>query len=157
MEDATIIQPLVALLILSLTTEKIANIIKLWKWFPVSAELTGAARETALEKRAQYISFSVGVAIALVAKADLFVLFTDSNFTFFWDNPPRGVLKWVSAVTGSVLAGGFLSLGSQFFHDLLAILFQVKSAKSKLNSLSKVENAGDLQKITDEANSNPTR
>jgi hypothetical protein len=34
---------------------------------------------------------------------------------------------------------------------LLAILFQVKNVKSKLNNLSKVEDAGDLQKIADES------
>jgi hypothetical protein len=143
-QPVSIIQPIVALLILSLTTEKIANVIKLWK-FPTTAEMT----ETQREQRAQLISIVVGVVIAIVAKADLFAMFSKEGFTFFWDDSICGV-QLIGVLVGCILTGGFLSLGSQFFHDLLAILFQVKSAKSMLNNLPKVENSDEVKKIIDE-------
>jgi ABC-type uncharacterized transport system YnjBCD permease subunit len=143
-----LIQIITVLLILSLTTEKIANVVKLrmYRSNPEDVEgkkLTGAAVDTAREKRAQNISLLTGLAVALIAKADLFDMFTGKDFTFFWENSALTL----SNITGSLLTGGFLSLGSQFFHDLLAILFQIKNTKSKLANLSQVESMEDVENI----------
>jgi hypothetical protein len=148
-----IAQTFSVLLILSLTTEKIANVIKLYAYRsnPKDAEgkeLTGAALDTAKEKRAQNISILTGLAVALVAKADLFAMLTDRDFTFFWENSAITL----SNITGSLLTGGFLSLGSQFFHDLLAILFQVKNTKSKLTNLPQVKSMKDVEDIEKDGN-----
>jgi hypothetical protein len=146
-----LIQIVTVLLILSLTTEKIANVIKLqtYKSNPKNAEgkdLTGATLDTAREKRAQNISLLTGLGVALIAKADLFAMFTGEDFTFFWENSA----VTVSSIIGSLLTGGFLSLGSQFFHDLLAILFQVKNMKSKLTNLPQVKSMKDVENIEEE-------
>jgi hypothetical protein len=143
-----LIQIVTVLLILSLTTEKIANVIKLRIYMSnpedsEGKELTGAALDTAREKRAQNVSLLTGLAVALIAKADLFAMFTGRDFTFFWDN----TAITASNITGSLLTGGFLSLGSQFFHDLLAILFQVKNMKSKLTNPPQVKSMKDVEHI----------
>jgi hypothetical protein len=141
-------QTVTVLLILSLTTEKIANVIKLhvYKSNPKDAEgndLTGAALDTAKEKRIQTISILTGLTVALIAKADLFAMFTGKDFTFFWENSA----VTVSCIIGSLLTGGFLSLGSQFFHDLLALLFQVKNMKSKSMNLTQVKSMKNVENI----------
>jgi len=124
------IQPTIVLLILSLITEKIANFIKLQKesW---ANKKDSELEEKIREKQIQTITLIVGIVVALVAKANLFLLF-NKDFNLFWSNIPEGE-SIVSNIIGSIVSGIFLSLGSKFFHDLLDMLLQVKNLKRKLN------------------------
>jgi len=124
------IQPIIILLILSLITEKIANFIKLQNesWANKKAS---EKDEKNREKQIQKLTLLVGVAVALTAKANLFLLF-NNDFKLFWTDIPKEE-SILSDILGSIISGLFLSLGSKFFHDLLDMLLQVKNLKRKLN------------------------
>ena len=126
-----IIQPTVVLLILSLITEKIANFIKLQN--ETIAHRTDVCEdEKVRERKIQQLSIIVGIAVALVAKANLFNFFK-VDFKLFWATEDFKGLTLLSNIVGSIVSGLFLSLGSKFFHDLLDILLQIKNLKRKLN------------------------
>ena len=124
-----IIEATVILLILSLITEKIANFIKM-QFESLYLKSSESKKEKERVKRIQTLTIAIGVSVALISKANLFLLFKE-NFQLFWtDIGSDGIL---SAIIGSIIAGLFLSLGSKFFHDLLDMLLEVKNLKRKLN------------------------
>lgn len=124
------LQPTIILLILSLITEKISNIVKLQKgsW---SYKKGTEHEEKIRENKIQIITLIVGVIVALTAKANLFLLF-NKDFKLFWtDVPLEGSI--LSDIVGSIICGLFLSFGAKLFHDLLDMLIQVKMRNRKLN------------------------
>lgn len=133
----TAIQPIVVLLILSLITEKIANFVKLqFRTLSVKAETDEGERIR--ERRIQYISIIAGITVALVCKANLFLLFKN-DFNLFWTSQPIEGEDIFSNIIGALISGFFLSLGSKFFHDLLDMILQIKNLKRKLNDKADME------------------
>ncbi|MBL7899126.1 MAG: hypothetical protein JNJ99_11385, partial [Crocinitomicaceae bacterium] len=124
------------LLILSMITEKIGNFVKMAQvsWIQ---KLMIAKDDKEREHKIQKMSMVIGIGVAVVSKANIFALYTGKeDFDFFWTSNDfkAGIWPLISTVTGSVLCGLFLSLGSKFFHDLLDMLLQVKNLKRKLVS-----------------------
>jgi len=132
-----VIQPTIVLLILSLITEKIANFVKL-SYDNLASNQGSVMGEKRREKNIQLITIAVGIAVALLSKANLFEFFKE-EFNLFWTAEDFGGLKLLSNIVGSVISGLFLSLGSKFFHDLLDVLFQIKNLKRKLNDKADLE------------------
>jgi hypothetical protein len=126
-----VIQPTIVLLILSLITERIVNFIK-FQYNSLASKHNTYFAEKIREKQIQTMSILVGIAIALIAKANLFDFFKD-DFNLFWIPDDFKGWKLLSNIVGSIISGMFLSLGSKFFHDLLDVLLQVKNLKRKLN------------------------
>jgi len=126
-----VIPPIIVLLILSLITEKISNVIKLQ--FAALNQSSSGSEEKLRQKRIQWISVVTGICVSIAAKANLFLMFTN-GFNLFWDSVKLPQETLLSNITGSIVTGLFLSLGSKFFHDLLDLIFQVKSLKKKLNN-----------------------
>lgn len=121
------------LLILSMITEKIGNFIKLSEISWLKQRMKTSSEEQR-ERKIQTMSMLTGIGVALIAKANIFQIYSNPDFEFFWSaadlNAPLS--GWFSNILGSLLCGLFLSLGSKFFHDLLDMLLQVKNLKRKL-------------------------
>lgn len=128
------------LLILSMITEKIGNFVKMSevKWIK---KRMACANEKERERKIQTMSIGVGIGVALVAKANIFAIYSTAEFEFFWNEKDisSGFLHFFSTLTGSLFCGLFLSLGSKFFHDLLDMLLQVKNLKRKLVSKEEIK------------------
>ncbi|EZH73670.1 hypothetical protein ATO12_17185 [Aquimarina atlantica] len=125
-----IIEATLILLILSLITEKVSNFIKM-QFQGLYLKYRESQIEKEREKKIQTLTIVVGVVVALLAKANLFLLY-DDKFELFWTHTSEKE-NILSNIIGSIIAGLFLSLGSKFFHDLLDMLLQVKNLKRKLN------------------------
>lgn len=116
------------LLILSQITERITNFIKL-NTDKIKLKKDNIVDENERKKLIEIRSIIVGILVALICKANIFEMFSD-KFAFFWNG--KNSISF-SNVIGSIICGPFLSVGSQFFHDLLDLLLQVKNLKRKLN------------------------
>jgi len=131
-----VIEIAAVLLILSLITEKISNLIK--DQLPSLAKTDDESKKTSkeIQKRnriIQYITISVGIGVALVCKANFFYFF-DDGIDLFWTSASVSSLSMIlKNVIGSIMTGFFLSPGAKFFHDLLDTLLQVRNLKRKLN------------------------
>jgi hypothetical protein len=125
-----VIQSTIILLILSLITEKITNLLKLHSELAVSKD--SKEEELKRESKIQLLSFLIGILVALFCKANIF-LFFKPDFSLFWESKDFVGHIYISNILGSIFTGLFLSLGSKFFHDLLDVLLQVKNLKRKLN------------------------
>lgn len=124
------------LLILSMITEKIGNFVKMAQVSWIQKLMT-AKDDKEREHKIQKMSMVIGIGVAVISKANIFAIYTGKeDFDFFWTSADfkTGIWPLISTVTGSVLCGLFLSLGSKFFHDLLDMLLQVKNLKRKLVS-----------------------
>lgn len=118
------------LLVLSMIVEKITDFIK-----------EHTKNKFNDERGIQNLSIIVGVITALVARADIFGFYLDSNFQLFWfdgknDFRTEGITR---AIAGSLICGLFLSFGSKFFHDLLQLLMETKNLKRKLVNRGSLE------------------
>lgn len=138
MEFQNVINATMVLLILSLITEKIANFIKLRRVnlaIPQNSLFFEINRTRAIQQR----SVVIGIIVAILCKADLFVLFSSTQ-PFFWTlndfRPGDSFWGWLltilTTVFGCLITGFFLSFGSKFFHDLLDLLLETKNLKRKL-------------------------
>ncbi|NQU55339.1 MAG: hypothetical protein HQ522_22715 [Bacteroidetes bacterium] len=121
------IQFTMILLILSMITEKVSNLVKL-----NAPGIFKDDKGKTIESKVQLLSIVVGVAIALISKANIFQMFSSQEFELFWDFNTLGTELTASNIVGSVICGFFLSLGSKFFHDLLDMLLHAKNLKRKL-------------------------
>lgn len=123
------------LLILSMITEKLGNFIKTAQW-PWIKRRMYSNTDSERDRKIQAMSIITGIGVALIAKANIFQIYSNSDFDFFWsENDLNGGFgDWFSNIIGSLLCGFFLSLGSKFFHDLLDMLLQIKNLKRKLVS-----------------------
>jgi len=129
-----IINLLTVLTVLSVTAERLTNVIKLRRsadWDVLEARQK--------ELRIVTTNLAVGMSLALVMKADLFAMLAQPAAPWStlgwtqWDGSAwvqhaatlsaGGVLH---AVLGSALTGAALGLGSSFWHDVLAIVFELK-------------------------------
>jgi hypothetical protein len=124
------------LLILSMITEKIGNFLKMSEVSWIKSWMKTNKSEDR-ERKIQTLSMLTGTAVALVAKANIFEIYSGhAEFEFFWSRSDfeQGYTHVASSIIGSLFCGMFLSLGSKFFHDLLDMLLQVKNLKRKLVS-----------------------
>ena len=116
-------------------TEKIGNFIKLSEISWLKKRMKTSS-EDQRERKIQTMSMLTGIGVALIAKANIFQVYSNPKFEFFWSSTDLNatLAGWLSNILGSLLCGLFLSLGSKFFHDLLDMLLQVKNLKRKLVS-----------------------
>lgn len=152
------IQVTFVLLILSMINEKLVNFVKLR--FPDNAfkrlinpgirfskyakvEDYIEAEENKNNREIQTLAIVMGVALAFLCRANLFLIY-ESTYDLGWQNVIDHGYSWRafgSDLIGCTLTGIFLSLGSKFFHDLLGIILETKNLKRKLNdrdSISKL-------------------
>jgi len=152
-----IIQVIFVLLILSLITERITNLVKVrptswFKTFCMIFKYGSKETEDPAElkmREVQLMALIIGMIIALATRASIFQIHDPTfklgwadlgyKYHFFWDG--------VYDIFGCLLAGVFLSLGSKFFHDLLDLLLQAKNLKRKLNDRESVENLHTIEEF----------
>lgn len=135
---------LVVLVALSTATERVTNLLKLRRKElrttpPAETPEERKENEKLREKRITELGLAVGVALAVLMKADLFAML--ANLEAPWETlgwvQLRGeemvrsaalsdVGQAVYAVGGSVLTGFSLMFGSKFWHDVLDIVLQTR-------------------------------
>ncbi|MDI3525845.1 MAG: peptidoglycan LD-endopeptidase CwlK [Tenuifilum sp.] len=129
MKADTLIILVTILLPLSLISERITNLIKLF--LPQGFLGLGNVRykeenpilEKKRERRIFAISLISGEIVAFALKADLFTILTKG--TFGWNVEGSGY-AWI---IGCLFSGFFLSWGSKFWHDLLEIILEMKNVR----------------------------
>lgn len=154
------IQIVFVLLILSMITEKITNLVKLrpTSWVK-SIALFFVSKKQGLEKsekqrtrEIQTMAIIAGITVALVTRASIFHV-SDPNFNLGWQHfdfcQNYAWLYVLYDIFGCVLTGFFLSLGSKFFHDLLDLLLEAKNLKRKLNDRESVKNLHTIDEVDD--------
>lgn len=133
-----IINLLTLLTALSVVAERITNVIKERRDLKLSAAESEKERDYAVHGRA----VCVGIALALIIKADFFafvVHIQDPWSTIGWvrvegeqwyRSPAlRSLGGFLYAVGGCVLTGWALGFGSKFWHDVLGIINELKNAR----------------------------
>jgi hypothetical protein len=154
------IQIIFVLLILSMITEKITNLIKMrptsWaKQFCMLFLKKKKKSEIKDEKeekirQVQLISVVVGIVVAVATRASIFGI-SDPNFELGWHafdwEQDNMLLYLVADFFGSVFSGIFLSLGSKFFHDLLDLLLESKNLKRKLTDRESIKNLHTIEEF----------
>lgn len=152
------IQIVFVLLILSMITEKITNLVKLrpTSWVK-SIALLFVSKKSAIEnadqqrsREIQTMAIIAGIVVALLTRASIFQIYNPAfelgwqSFDFSQDN------AWLHAlydIFGCLLTGFFLSLGSKFFHDLLDLLLESKNLKRKLNDRESIANLHTIEEV----------
>lgn len=135
---------LVVLVALSTATERVTNLLKLRRselrtTAPADSAHERKENEKLREKRITELGLAVGVALAVLMKADLFAMLAHLE-------APWETLGWVRvqgeemvrsralssvghaayAIGGSALTGLSLMFGSKFWHDVLDIVLQTR-------------------------------
>jgi hypothetical protein len=143
-------EPLVNLLVvltaLSIAAERVANLLKLRRE-DLRNKRADDAGETDREYGIAGRTVLVGVILAVLVKADFFEILTnlDSPWTTLgWVQVVEG--HWVRtaatanfgtflyALGGCAITGVGLGFGSQFWHDVLAAVYQVKDAVKRVRA-----------------------
>ena len=152
------IQIVFVLLILSMITEKITNLVKLrpTSWvksialFFVSNKKSVENSEKQRTREIQTMAIIAGITVALLTRASIFHV-SDPKFSLGWQNfdfdQNNAWLSGLYDVFGCLLTGFFLSLGSKFFHDLLDLLLEAKNLKRKLNDRESVKNLHSIEEV----------
>lgn len=138
---------------------KYLNIINLLNPFKNIKKGSIGVKKTSKDKEITLLSFTIGFIIALLFKSDLFDFFNTSlsnitplNFKAIFEewnlfNPSYD--PSFNKFIGIVATGFFLSFGSKFFHELLDLLFQIRSLRKKKNfeGTYNVESIKELDEI----------
>jgi hypothetical protein len=92
--------------------------------------------EKSLEVQVLGLNIVLSIMIALAAHADLFNVFSmdDPYKALGWSGVEiKDIWNFLGIVSGCMLTGLFISLGSKFWHDLLDLLLYAKNLKAKLS------------------------
>jgi hypothetical protein len=134
-----LINLLVLLTILSVVAERVANVIK-FRTPTLRDREVDREKEREREGSIQSRAILIGVAVAVLAKADLFSILTHLD-------DPWSTLGWVRvtgaqwyqspalqstgavlyALAGSALTGLALGFGSKFWHDVLSTVYELRT------------------------------
>jgi len=151
-----------AFFVLSLTVEKISDLLKLRNPDLRTKRVNDPDAEKMREKRILGKNMLVGILLALALKADAFQMLVSGEpgevigweNVFFYDESnaldltlsnaqyfeslsftTKGVkpfVFWLFTLAGIGTTGVALSFGSKFWHDILGIIYQVKKARENL-------------------------
>jgi hypothetical protein len=138
MQDS-LITIVIMLFVLSLISERIATLIKLY--LP-STRIKGKteAEESVRERKIIWLSLLSGLITAAALKADLILILQKMNDKTV---DATALLGWQGfqlkdlprTFFGVIISAAFLSFGSKFWHDLIDILLEIKNAKKTINSM----------------------
>ena len=139
-----VINILILLTVLSIAAERATNFLKL-RHPALRNASQGDVEEKAREHKITLRSLLVGVAVAVVVKANLFEIFSSVDApweTLGWLQQSES--KWVPAavtaslgsasyaVLGSALTGIALGFGSKFWHEILDSVLELRGIAKKL-------------------------
>ena len=135
-----------ALFILSMIAERIITWIKLYygkvdrvllgykkKGIDLRKKTDDASGQTQREIKILGLNLVISIAIAIVAKADLFQIVSNDKISLGWKEQLKDVSSFAWTVIGCILTGLFISFGSKFWHDLLDLLLEIKNLKRSLS------------------------
>jgi len=122
---------------------KYINFINLFNPFKNIKKNSIGVEKSTKDKEITLLSFTIGFIIALLFKSNLFDLFNTKlseiapinlNAIFeTWDLFNPNYTPKLITFPGIIATGFFLSFGSKFFHELLDLLFQIRSLRKKKN------------------------
>ncbi len=132
-------EPLINLLVLmsalSIASERLANAMKLGDP-ELSEKKPGARDEKARERRIAQRALAASVVLAVVMKADFFQILAHLEApwdTLGWVRPMEDgwtPSRFLHTLSGTIVTGISLGFGSKFWHDLLDLLYGVRTAIS---------------------------
>ena len=132
-------QPLINLLVLlsalSIASERLANGMKL-RDPELSEKKPGLRDEKARERRIAQRALAASVVLAVLMKADFFEILSHLDApwdTLGWVRPPEDdwtASRFLQALAGTMVTGVSVAFGSKFWHDLLDLLYGVRTAIS---------------------------
>jgi hypothetical protein len=147
---------LVVLTVLSVTAERVSNILK-FKRPTLRDRQTKPEAERIREGQIQAQTAIIGIAIAVLTKADLFAFLTHLD-------DPWSTLGWVRVIGtqwfqspatqslgtilyslgGCALTGLALGFGSKFWHDMLSTVFELRTiARNRGSGLNAIAGGGE--------------
>ena len=130
-------QPLINLLVvitvLSVAAERIANALKLGSpTLEKPRRRLSRRKQKERERRIAKRALAASVLLAFVVKADFFALVSGADApweTLGWSRSAlRSLPDLVSTVAGTTVTGLALSFGSKFWHDVLDLVYGVRTA-----------------------------
>lgn len=116
------------LFVLSLISERLANLIKL-NWGRLRTRRISPSLEKIREQEVTWLSVACGWIVAILAGADLFHLLADGKLISIFEPSLYENDEYGKALVGVFLSGLFISLGSKFWHDVLDIVLQFSTLK----------------------------
>ncbi|UCG87827.1 MAG: hypothetical protein JSW71_04575 [Gemmatimonadota bacterium] len=130
-------EPLINLLLLfsalSVASERLANAMKLSDT-DLREKKGSPQQEKARERRIALRTLAASVALAVLMKADFFEILSHLESpwdTLGWVRPAEHhwtVSRIVQALDGTIVTGISLAFGSKFWHDVLDLVYGVRSA-----------------------------
>ena len=128
-----LINLLVLMSVLSIAAERLANAIKL-RDPDLREKKTSARDEKERERRIAHGAVAASILLAIVVKADFFEILAHLEApwdTLGWFRPTEAttsVSRFLYTLCGTVVTGFSLGFGSKFWHDLLDLLYGVRTA-----------------------------
>ncbi len=130
-------EPLINLLALmsalSIASERVANALKL-RDQDLSEKKAGAREQKARERRIAQRALAASVLLAVLMKADFFEIVSHLEApwdTLGWVRPTEDgwtLSRFLQTLGGTIVTGISLGFGSKFWHDLLDLLYGVRTA-----------------------------
>ena len=130
-------EPLINLLVLmsalSIASERLANAMKLGDP-DLREKKAGAREEKDRERRIAHRALAASVLLAVLMKADFFQILSHLEApwdTLGWVPLPEGgwtLSRLLQTLGGTIVTGISLGFGSKFWHDLLDLLYGVRTA-----------------------------
>ncbi|AYL94235.1 DNA/RNA non-specific endonuclease [Mucilaginibacter celer] len=137
---------------LSLISERISNVFKLW-WTKAEMSVGTLKQRKTHENNVLWIAILGGMITSFVAGADLFHMINYHNQLLFFSG--LFIASTGESITqhvcGAILTAFFISLGSKFWHDMLDIVLQfsnLKKSQSDQAMQSVQQQASDTQAST---------
>ena len=134
-----LINLLVLLTVLSVAAERISNVVK-FRNPALRDHEVDRAKERQREGSIQSRALLIGIAVAIIAKADLFSILTHlddpwstlgwvrvTGTQWFQSPATQSVGAALYALAGSALTGLALGFGSKFWHDILSTVYELRT------------------------------
>ena len=138
MEENIWITIVTIFLTLSLISERISNLIKLH--IPsLRKSSKDEEEEKKRERNVMWLAVSSGWLVAIIAGANFFELLELGELSSVHIVSDCSLWGFTKHISGFLLSGLFISLGSKFWHDVLDIVLQFSKLK-KVKKLSEEEN-----------------
>lgn len=132
-QSDVLISVTLTLFMLSLVTEKISNLIKMY--FPsFYIKNEDPIEENKRSRKIMLLTGSIGIMVAFLYNADFFQMIKENG------NIEPFTLPTFTGAIGCIVTGIFLSQGSKFFHDLLDTILYFKDAKRALSTRQDLQN-----------------
>ncbi len=116
------------LFVLSLISERITNLIKLYIPSLVIEAKTDIEKNKR-DRKIMLVALGSGMFVSVFSGAHLFTLIDTGQLSYLTSSKTQNDLSLFNTVLGLFLSGVFISMGSKFWHDVLDIVLEFSNLK----------------------------